>query len=144
VNVFFTFPRTANIGYDEQKEPVSLQSLQQSFTVLCSPYILFDFGYNSCYDTAIITKCYIQNVTLPTTHELVHAQNDETNDSTEFSQPYPAVATHALLNIGKAANSAVLSLAEHLDIISSCFQKFCYQSVYRCLISVLPCQDTHG
>jgi hypothetical protein len=32
----------------------------------------------------------------------LHAQNDETNGNNEFLQPYPAVATDALFEIGTA------------------------------------------
>jgi hypothetical protein len=34
--------------------------------------------------------------------EPLHAQNDETNGSIEFLQPYPVVAADALLEIGTA------------------------------------------
>jgi hypothetical protein len=60
----------------------------------------------------------IQNVpfeTEPTTHKPLLAQNDETNGNIEFLQPYPVVAAEALLEIGTAVISAVLSLDEHLS-----------------------------
>jgi hypothetical protein len=44
------------------------------------------------------------------THEPLHAQCDETNDSIEFLQPYPFVASGGLLEIVKAVVTAVLSL----------------------------------
>jgi hypothetical protein len=69
------------------------------------------------------------------TREPLHAQNDETNGSIEFLQSYPVVAADALLEIGTAVISAVLSLDEHLSQTNnSCAPKFCYQSVYFCLI----------
>jgi hypothetical protein len=49
------------------------------------------------------------------THETLHAQNDKTNGSIEFEQPYPVVAADALLQIGTAVISAVLSLNDHLS-----------------------------
>jgi hypothetical protein len=51
----------------------------------------------------------------PSTHEHLHAQNDETNGNIEFLKPYPVVAADALLQIGTAVISAVLSLDEHLS-----------------------------
>jgi hypothetical protein len=60
---------------------------------------------------------------------------EETNGSIEFLQPYPVVAADALLEIGTAVISAVLSLDEHLSQTdTSCVPKLCYQSVYCCLI----------
>jgi hypothetical protein len=41
----------------------------------------------------------------PTTHEHLHAQNDKTNGNNEFLQPYPVIATDALLEIDTAAIS---------------------------------------
>jgi hypothetical protein len=43
------------------------------------------------------------------------AANDEINDRIKFSQPYPVVAADALLQIGKAVISTVLSLDKHLS-----------------------------
>jgi hypothetical protein len=42
-------------------------------------------------------------------------KNDETNGNIEFLQPYPVVAADALLEIGTAVISAVLSLDEYLS-----------------------------
>jgi hypothetical protein len=68
---------------------------------------------------------------LTTTHETLHALNDETNGNIEFLQPYPVVAADALLEIGTAAITAVLSLHEHLSKANtSCDQNFCYQSAH--------------
>jgi hypothetical protein len=55
-------------------------------------------------------------------------QNDETSSNIEFSQPYPVVAAaDALLEIGTAVISAVLSLDEHLSQTNtSRVLKFCY------------------
>jgi hypothetical protein len=65
----------------------------------------------------------------------LHAQNDETDGNIEFLQPYPAVAADALLEVGAAVISAVLSLDEHLSQTNTSFvPKFCYQPVYCCLI----------
>jgi hypothetical protein len=62
-------------------------------------------------------------------------KNDETNGNIEFLQKYPVVAANALLEIGTAVISAVLSLDEHLSQINtSCVPKCCYQSMYCCLI----------
>jgi hypothetical protein len=44
-----------------------------------------------------------------------HAQNDETNGSIVFLQQYLVFAADALLKIGTAVISAVLSLDEHLS-----------------------------
>jgi hypothetical protein len=67
--------------------------------------------------------------------EPLHEQKDETNGNIEFLQPYPVVAADALLEIGTAIISALLSLDEHLSQTNtSCVTKFCYQSVYCCLI----------
>jgi hypothetical protein len=66
------------------------------------------------------------------THELLRAQNDETNGNIEFLQPYPIVAADALLEIGTAVISAVLSLDEHLSQTNtSCVPKFCTS---RCIV----------
>jgi hypothetical protein len=62
-----------------------------------------------------MAACIIQNATLTTTHEHLHAQNDETRGSTEFLQPYPILTDDALLEIGTVVISAVLSLDEHLS-----------------------------
>jgi hypothetical protein len=79
--------------------------------------------------------CSIQNPTLITTHEPRHSRNDETNGNIEFLQPYPVVAADALLEIGTAVISAGLSLDEHLSQTNTSYvPKFCYQSVYCCLI----------
>jgi hypothetical protein len=65
----------------------------------------------------------------------LHAQNDETNHNIEFLQPCPGVAADALLEIGSAVISAVVSLDEHLSQTdTSCVPKCCYQSMYCCLI----------
>jgi hypothetical protein len=61
------------------------------------------------------TGCSIQNATLTITHEPLHIQNDETDVNIEFLQPYPVVAADALLEIGTATISAVLSLDERLS-----------------------------
>jgi hypothetical protein len=75
--------------------------------------------------------------------EILHSQHDEANGNIEFLQPFPVVASDALIEIGTAVISAVLSLDEHLSQTNtSCVPKFCYQSVY-CYHSVLPCHDTH-
>jgi hypothetical protein len=47
-----------------------------------------------------------------TTHKALHAQNHEINGNIEFLQPYPTVEADALLQIGTAVISAVLSLDE--------------------------------
>jgi hypothetical protein len=66
----------------------------------------------------------------PITHKPLHAQDDETNGSTELLQPYPVVAAGELLEIGTAVISPVLLLDEHLSQThTSCVPKFCYQSV---------------
>jgi hypothetical protein len=73
----------------------------------------------------------------------IKIKNHETNGNIEFLQPYPVVAADALVEIGTAVISAVLSLDERLlETNSSCVPKFCYQSVYLSY-SILPCQDTH-
>jgi hypothetical protein len=60
-------------------------------------------------------------------HESLHSQNDETKDSIEFLQPYHVVAADALLEIGTAVISTVLSLDEHLSQTNTIFiPKFCY------------------
>jgi hypothetical protein len=56
------------------------------------------------------TGCSVKNATLTTTHGPLHAQNDATKGNIEFLQQYPVVAADALLEIGTAAISAVLSL----------------------------------
>jgi hypothetical protein len=50
-----------------------------------------------------------------TTHEQLHAQNNETSVNTEFLQPYSVTASNALLEIGTAVISVDLSLDEHLS-----------------------------
>jgi hypothetical protein len=73
--------------------------------------------------------CLILSATATITRPLLHAQNDETNDSIKFLLPHPIVAADALLAIGTAVISAVLSLDEHLSQTdTSCVDKFCYQS----------------
>jgi hypothetical protein len=68
------------------------------------------------------------NLTQTTTQEPLHAQNDEINGNIEFLQPYSVFAVDALLEIGTALISAVLSLDEHLSQTNtSCVPKFCYQ-----------------
>jgi hypothetical protein len=47
---------------------------------------------------------------LCSTHETLHTKNDETIDSVEFLQPYCVVAADALIEIGTAVISSVLSL----------------------------------
>jgi hypothetical protein len=86
--------------------------------------------------TESLAVCSIQkNTTVTTTHEPLHARNDETSGSIEFLQPYPVVAADALFEIGTAVISAILSLDEHLSHTNtSCVPKFRYQSVYCCLI----------
>jgi hypothetical protein len=70
-----------------------------------------------------------------TSHEPLDTQNDESNDSIGFLQPYPVVAADALLEISTSVISAVLSLDEHLSQTNTyCAPKFCFQSVYCCLI----------
>jgi hypothetical protein len=74
---------------------------------------------------------HLKRKPLVTTHEHLHAQNNKTNSSIEFLQSYPVVEADALLEIGTAVISAVLSLDEHLSQTNtSCVPKFCYQSVY--------------
>jgi hypothetical protein len=55
------------------------------------------------------------NATLTTPQEHLHAQNDETNDNIKYLQSYLVVAADALLEIGTAHISAVLSLYDHLS-----------------------------
>jgi hypothetical protein len=55
----------------------------------------------------------------PITYKPLHAQNDETNGSIEFLQPYPVVAAETMLEIGTAVISAVLSLDEQLSQTNS-------------------------
>jgi hypothetical protein len=51
----------------------------------------------------------------------------KTTKQTEFLQPYPVVANDAMLEIGTAAISNVLSLDKHLSQTSpSHVPKFCY------------------
>jgi hypothetical protein len=77
----------------------------------------------------------LTNVQDSTTYEPLHAKNDETNVSIEFLQPYSVVAADALLDIGTAVISAVLSLDEHSSQRNtSCVPKFCYLPVYYHLI----------
>jgi hypothetical protein len=48
---------------------------------------------------------------------------------------YPVIAADALIEIGKAVISAVLTFDEHLSEANiSCDPKRCYQSVYRCVV----------
>jgi hypothetical protein len=93
---------------------------------------------------------HIQSVPFKTkpqlfTYKPLHAQNDETNGSVEFLQPYPMVAADALLEEGTVVISAVLPLGEHLSqqTDASCVPKFCYQSRLLFSYSVLSCQVTH-
>jgi hypothetical protein len=49
-------------------------------------------------------------------------------------QPYPVIATDALLEIDTAAISVAWSFHENLSQTNtSCAPKFCYQSLYCCL-----------
>jgi hypothetical protein len=80
------------------------------------------------------TKCSTRNATIATTHEPLHAQNEETNDI-DFLQPYTVAAGDAPLEISTTVITAVLSLDEHLSQSNiSCVPKCCYQSVYCCII----------
>jgi hypothetical protein len=99
----------------------TLENLQQSTRLI--------------HENRSYTGSSILNATLTTTHEYLHQRNDETFGNIEFLQPYPVVAADALLEIGTAVISAVLSLDEHLSQTNtSCVPKFRYQSVYCCLI----------
>jgi hypothetical protein len=92
---------------------------------------LTGYGWATCLPN---TGCFILNATQ--THEILHAQNDETNGNIEFLQPYPVVAAAALLEIGTAVISDVLSLDEHMSQSNtSCACKFCYQSVFGTSLS---------
>jgi hypothetical protein len=51
----------------------------------------------------------------------IQSQNDETNSNIEFLQSYPVVAADALLEIGTAVISAVLSLFLVRTRIAKCF-----------------------
>jgi hypothetical protein len=74
-----------------------------------------------------VPECSIEDAAPTTTHEHLHAQNDETNGNIEFLQPYPVVAADALFEIGTAVISAVLSLDKHLSQTNtSCAPKCCY------------------
>jgi hypothetical protein len=78
----------------------------------------------------------IWNAALTTTHELLQAQYDETNDNIEFLQPYPVVSANALFEIGTAIISAVFSLDEHFpQTNTSCISKFFFTSHCIVLIS---------
>jgi hypothetical protein len=62
------------------------------------------------------------------THEHFHAENDKTNVNSELLQPYTIVvaAADALLEIGTAISSSVLSLDVHLSLADdSCVPKLC-------------------
>lgn len=51
------------------------------------------------------------------------------NDSIEFFQTFPVVAADALLEIGTAVISVVLSLDEHMSQTdTTCVPKYCCQS----------------
>jgi hypothetical protein len=85
---------------------------------------------SKCY-----TECSILNAALTTTHEPLHTQNDETSGYIDLLQLYPVVAADALLEIGTAVISAIFSLDEHLlQTNTSCVPKYCYQSLFCCLI----------
>jgi hypothetical protein len=72
----------------------------------------------------------IQSVSFKTQPKLLH-MNYETNRNIELLQLYPVAAANALLEIG----TAVISLDEHLSQTdTSCVPKFCFQSVYCCLV----------
>jgi hypothetical protein len=51
----------------------------------------------------------------------LHSLKDETKCNIEFSQPYPVFAADALLEIGTAAFSTVLSLDEHVSQTDTLF-----------------------
>lgn len=55
------------------------------------------------------------NATLITTHKQIHTQTDETSGNTEFSTPCVAVAADALVEIGTAITSAVMSPDKHVS-----------------------------
>jgi hypothetical protein len=62
----------------------------------------------------------------PQTHEPLHAQNNKTNSNIEFLWLYPIVRADALLEIGRAVISVVLSLNEHLSLHwDNLFKDFC-------------------
>jgi hypothetical protein len=68
-------------------------------------------------------------------HQDLNSQNNETSGNIEFLQLYPVIAVDALLEIGTAIISAVLSLDEHLSQTNTFYVlKFCYQLVYCCLV----------
>jgi hypothetical protein len=91
-------------------------------------------------DYTSYTECSISDATQTTTHEQLHAQNDETNANIEFLHQYPVVAVDALLDIGTVVVLAGLWLDEQLSQTNaSCVPKLCCMLSY----SVLPCQDTH-
>jgi hypothetical protein len=57
------------------------------------------------------------------------------NGNIEFLQPYPVVASDALLEICTAVIWDILSLDEHLSQTNTfCASKFCYQSLYCFLV----------
>jgi hypothetical protein len=59
----------------------------------------------------------------------------KTMNQWKFLQLYPIVAADALLEIGTAVISAVLSLDDHLSQTNtSSVPKFCYQSAYYSII----------
>jgi hypothetical protein len=75
-------------------------------------------------------------------HELLHAQNDETNGNIEFLQPYPIVTANALLEISTAIISDVSSAQLHLSK-----RHFLCSEILSPVRVLLPylilCQNTH-
>jgi hypothetical protein len=67
--------------------------------------------------------------------EPIRSQTAEANDNAEYLQPYPVAVGDAVLEIGPAIISVVLSLDKHLsETNTSCVQKFFLQSVCCCLM----------
>jgi hypothetical protein len=82
------------------------------------------------------------SATLDIRHETSHAQNDKTYVNVELLLLYPAVAADALLVIGTAIISAVLSLEEHLSQTNTSVSRNVVNS--RCtVIFGIPSQDTY-
>jgi hypothetical protein len=78
----------------------------------------------------LILLAYCVHSSPPLDHVLSHLIRS-TPSPQSHAKPYPVVAADAQLSIGTAVISAVFPLDEHW---SQTRHKFCYQSVYSCLI----------
>jgi hypothetical protein len=96
---------------------------------------MFQFRFILLWALRVSVVCFVQTPVWCIVLTRTRMYGGKTTKQIALLQPYPVVTADALLEIGTAVISAVLSLDEHLSQTNtSCVPKFCYQSVYCCFI----------